>query len=156
MEIAQRIGVITFNLYDLPHGLVTAALNDYFGIAVRNECFCAQPFVRQLLGIADAEGRAPDRCLDACTPREQPGMVRISLGLYNTPEDIDAVVEALTDLARRPDFYRQQYEPVLDRRGDWQHRNFRFQPEAVFSIQQAVWQLINELRNKATDSDTHP
>lgn len=65
LEIAERIGVITFNLYDLPHGLVTAALNDYFGIAVRNECFCAQPFVRQLLGIADAEGGRP---IAASTP----------------------------------------------------------------------------------------
>ena len=46
LEVADRIGVLAFNLDGLPHGLVTAALNDYFGIAVRNECFCAQPFVR--------------------------------------------------------------------------------------------------------------
>ncbi len=156
LEIAERIGVITFNLYDLPHGLVTAALNDYFGIAVRNECFCAQPFVRQLLGIADAEGRAPDSCLDTCSPREQPGMVRISLGLYNTTDDIDAAVEALTDLVRRPDFYRQQYEPVPGSRGDWRHRSFRFVPEQAFSIEQAVRQLLDELRNGATGSDTQP
>jgi selenocysteine lyase/cysteine desulfurase len=138
LDEADRIGVLTFNLDGLPHGLVTAALNDYFGIAVRNECFCAQPFVRQLLGIADAQGVAPDECLDRCAPREQPGMVRVSLGLYNTRADIDACADALADLAARPAFYRAQYAPVPGSRGDWRHRTFRFAPAEAFRLDDAV------------------
>lgn len=138
LEVAERIGVITLNLHDLPHGLVTAALNDYFGIAVRNECFCAQPFVRQLLGIADAEGVAPPNCTDTCGPRTQPGMVRISFGLYNTHRDVDAVVNALRDLVERPDWYRERYRPVHDGSGDWVHTDFEVPPTDHFDLTTAA------------------
>ena len=145
LEVAERIGVITFNLHDLPHGLVTAALNDYFGIAVRNECFCAQPFVRQLLGIADAKGIAPSDCTDACSTRAQPGMVRISFGLYNTESDVDAAVEALQDLTSRPDWYRERYRPVGDGSGDWVHAEFEAPPAAQFDLLDASdrWLDVN-------------
>ena len=138
LEVADRIGVITFNLDALPHGLVTAILNDYFGIAVRNECFCAQPFVRQLLGISDARGVAPDGCSDTCAPREQPGMVRVSLGLYNTRADIDRAADALADIAARPDHYRDHYRPLRDGNGDWVHTSFSFAPDEAFSIEEEV------------------
>lgn len=138
LEVAERIGVVTFNLRELPHGLVTAALNDYFGIAVRNECFCAQPFVRQLLGISDAQGVAPDSCLDECAPVEQPGMVRVSFGLYNTRADVDAAAAALTHISEHAAFYREQYLPVFGSRGDWQHRSFRFAPEKTFTLEAEV------------------
>ena len=153
MNVAERIGVITFNLKGLPHGLVTAILNDYYGIAVRNECFCAQPFVRQLLGIADERGVAPASCSDTCEPgatpspassgdgappREQPGMVRVSFGLYNTKADVDRAVEALRDIMNRANEYRDLYHPVGDGSGDWVHRSFRFDPDDAFSIERAA------------------
>jgi selenocysteine lyase/cysteine desulfurase len=142
LEVAERIGVITLNLHDLPHGLVTAALNDYFGIAVRNECFCAQPFVRQLLGIADASGVAPPSCDDTCGPRAQPGMVRLSFGLYNTRADVDAAVKALRDLAARPDWYRKQYRPVDDGSGDWVHTTFQAPATDTFDLNAAADQWL--------------
>ncbi|HKL87734.1 MAG TPA: aminotransferase class V-fold PLP-dependent enzyme, partial [Salinibacter sp.] len=136
LEVAERIGVITFNLDDLPHGLVTAALNDYFGIAVRNECFCAQPFVRQLLGRSGTgNGEATG---ENCGPETQPGMVRVSFGLYNTTDDVDTVVNALGDIADRPDWYRSKYRPALDGSGDWVHREFDHPPESSFSLDAAV------------------
>ena len=144
LEVAERIGVITLNLHDLPHGLVTAALNDYFGIAVRNECFCAQPFVRQLLGIADASGVAPDACTDTCGPRTQPGMVRFSFGLYNTEADVDAAVSALRDLAARPDWYRARYRPVNDGSGDWVHTSFDAPAAAAFDLNAAADRWLDD------------
>jgi selenocysteine lyase/cysteine desulfurase len=134
--VAERIGVITFNLHDLPHGLVAAALNDYFGVAVRNECFCAQPFVRQLLGRTGTNGEAASD--EECGPERQPGMVRASLGLYNTTADVDRAAEALTDLADRPNWYRERYRPRLDGSGDWVHRDFEHPPEAAFSLEEEV------------------
>ena len=138
LEIADRIGVITFNLHGLHHGLVTAVLNDYFGIAVRNECFCAQPFVRQLLGIADEYGVAPDSCMGVRLPGTKPGMVRVSFGLYNTRADVDAAVEALTHILENAAFYRKNYVPVPDDSGDWRHRTFDFNPAEAFKIEEEV------------------
>lgn len=143
LEVADRIGVLSFNLEHLPHGLVAAALNDYYGIAMRNQCFCAQPFVRRLLGRVG--GGAGDSCLDGTDvdaernrSDRQPGMVRASLGLYNTKSDIDNAVDALTDIATRPQFYRERYQPVDDGSGDWVHRSFVFDVDEAFSIEREV------------------
>jgi selenocysteine lyase/cysteine desulfurase len=136
LEVADRIGVVTFNLDDLPHGLVAAALNDYFGVAVRNECFCAQPFVRQLLGRTGTNGEPTSD--EECGPETQPGMVRASFGLYNTRADVDTAVDALTDIAKRPNWYRRQYRPVMDGSGDWIPRDFEHPPDTEFSLTGAV------------------
>ena len=55
---ADRVGVIPFNLGDMPHALVAAILGYEGGIGVRSGCFCAQPYVAHLLGRAESE---PDR-----------------------------------------------------------------------------------------------
>jgi len=166
LEVAERIGVITFNLDALPHGLVAAALNDYFGIAMRNECFCAQPFVRQLLGrageaaapVPSGDGAPAASCEEAgasdagaggTQPRsqpgyQQPGMVRASLGLYNTEADIDYAAEALADLAARPEFYREQYQPAGGGSGDWRHQSFAFEPAEVFDLNAAANEAADE------------
>lgn len=149
LEVADRIGVITFNLDDLPHGLVAAALNDYFGVAVRNECFCAQPFVRELLGRPGG-GSAEDGMTDEdCAPDTQPGMVRVSFGVYNTEADVDTVAEALTDIAARPDWYRSKYRSLLDGSGDWVHRTFEYPAEEAFSLEDEVDAWLRS----ATDSE---
>jgi selenocysteine lyase/cysteine desulfurase len=145
LEVADRIGVITFNLQDLPHGLVTAILNDYFGIAVRNECFCAQPFVRQLLGISDARGVAPDECSDTCGPQTQPGMVRVSFGLYNTRADVDRAADALADITERAGEYKSHYRPLLDGSGDWVHTDFSFDPDDAFVLEDEVDRHLRSL-----------
>ena len=44
-----RTGTLTFNIKGFDHGLTAAALNDYHNIQVRNGCFCAHPYVRELL-----------------------------------------------------------------------------------------------------------
>jgi selenocysteine lyase/cysteine desulfurase len=132
LEVAERIGVITFNFDDLQHGLVAAALNDYFGVAVRNACFCAQPFVRQLLGRTGGNGQTSSG--EECGPETQPGMVRASLGVYNTKADVDRAGKALADLAERPAWYRKKYRPRLDGSGDWVHRTFEHPPTSGFSL----------------------
>lgn len=88
-RLDDRVGVIPFNVRGVPHGLVAAVLGFEEGIGVRNGCFCAQPYVAALLGIG-ARGPRDDR----------PGMVRMSLGAYNTTEDVDALVEALARICR--------------------------------------------------------
>ena len=135
LEIADRIGVVPFNLEALPHGLVSAALNDDFGVAMRNECFCAQPFVRELLGRAGGGAADGD---EECGPDTQPGMVRASFGLYNTKSDVDIAVEALNDIAERPEWYRARYRPVMNGSGDWTHREFEYDPNQAFSLTGAV------------------
>jgi selenocysteine lyase/cysteine desulfurase len=86
-----RIGVITFNLKDIFHEELAAALADRAGIAVRSGCFCAQPYVQYLLGLSKDEIlRYKDKPLN-----ERPGMVRISFGFYNSKKEIDILADFL-------------------------------------------------------------
>ena len=72
-DLAQRSGVIAFNLADLhPHDLATAL--DYEGVAVRAGHHCAQPLLQYL---------------------EVPATARASFYIYNTKADCDKLVDAL-------------------------------------------------------------
>jgi selenocysteine lyase/cysteine desulfurase len=98
---ADRLGVIPFNLNGLSHFLVAAVLGFEFGIGVRNGCFCAHPYILHLLGLDPDQVHAARQSILAGDRSQVPGMVRISFGLYNEKEDVDAVVEALKCIAAR-------------------------------------------------------
>ncbi|MBC7941036.1 MAG: aminotransferase class V-fold PLP-dependent enzyme [Chitinophagaceae bacterium] len=104
---AARLGVVTFNLEGLHHGLVAAVLGTEFGIGVRNGCFCAHPYLMHLLGITPDQALQLRARLSAGDRRAVPGMVRLSFGAYTTLDDIDAGVDALHLIARGQ--YRGRY-----------------------------------------------
>ncbi len=109
LVISDRVGVIPFNLDGVPHPLVAAILGYEGGIGVRNGCFCAQPYVGQLLGVSSREtARLAQKSLSG-DRSERPGMVRASLAAYNTIEDLDALVETLVRITegRYHGAYRQ-------------------------------------------------
>ncbi|MEE2765732.1 MAG: aminotransferase class V-fold PLP-dependent enzyme [Candidatus Neomarinimicrobiota bacterium] len=128
-----RAGSISFNIRGMHHGLVAAVLNDYFNIAVRNECFCAHPYVKELI---------LDDMLDAITdiPEEEieskykllAGMVRASFGLYNKPEDVDALINALDKIISMKEEFIELYH--VDEKGDYVHNTFRLETENIFSV----------------------
>jgi cysteine desulfurase / selenocysteine lyase len=99
-QAGDRLGVITFNLAGLPHAYVAAVLGTEFGIGVRNGCFCAHPYLAELLRLAPADMRAIRSALAAGERRSMPGMVRISFGAYNSFHDIDEAADALERIAR--------------------------------------------------------
>jgi cysteine desulfurase / selenocysteine lyase len=97
---ADRLGVLPFAIDGFDHRLVAAILSYEYGIAVRNGAFCAQPYVRRLLGLEAAEL--------TCGPLDQPaGLVRVSFGLANSSADVDTLAGALADIARGS--YRGRY-----------------------------------------------
>ncbi len=94
-----RLGVIPFNLSDMSHFKLAAILGTEYGIGVRNGCFCAHPYLIHLLGIDEAESRAVRQRILTHQRGEMPGMVRVSFGMYNTPEEVDWLIEALATIA---------------------------------------------------------
>ena len=123
---APRVGVVTFNLGTLDHGFVTAALHDYFNIALRNGCFCAHPYVRDLLRediwALDTE--------DESEVRRRLGMVRASFGLYSTLNDVESLLAAISELVERSSHFQAQYRLV-----DGIHRHVDFRPEQESSFE---------------------
>lgn len=91
----QRLGVIPLNLKGMSHYLTAAILGYEFGIGVRNGCFCAHPYMLHLMGIRAEEADEVRRMILQNDRRSVPGMIRVSFGLYNTFDEIDALVEGL-------------------------------------------------------------
>lgn len=103
-DLSDRIGILVFTIHDMDNTEVAKKLADLGAIGVRNAAFCAHPYVRRLTGefaiMADAEGGALPPV----------GMIRISFGMYNTMEDVNAlvntvqmIVEGVTEEAQEED-----------------------------------------------------
>jgi len=114
LERVPRAGVASFNVDGLSNGLVAAYLNDFFNIAVRDGCFCAHPYVKALLGVDEATENRYRHEVSCGDRRNVPGMVRASLGLYSTADDIEALGSALETLVSRREEMARRYRPGLD------------------------------------------
>lgn len=86
----NRVGVVPFNVKGMQHERLTKLLQDKRGIALRNGCFCAHPYVMRLLHITDKE-----RYQYLLKGGPQPGMIRASFGLYNTVQEVDEFLNVL-------------------------------------------------------------
>lgn len=93
-KIDDRVGVLTFNVENKGAAEVAQYLAGEHAIAVRQGEFCAHPLCHRLMGFTDeqilAERDKPGF--------EAPAMVRISFGMYNTEDEVDVLVKAISDL----------------------------------------------------------
>ena len=136
-----RTGAISINLEGCDHAFTAAVLNDYYNIAVRNECFCAHPYVREMvmLSFADIADKLTNAEIEQLAEMHR-GMVRASFGLYTVRSDIDALVAALKEIGTR----REELLPLYDRQpnGDYVHRHFRPALAQEFSVRAAVDRVL--------------
>ena len=136
-----RTGTLAFNIKGFDHGLTAAALNDYHNIQVRNGCFCAHPYVRELLKRElwemDIDPDAPNAEADVERKR---GMARASLGLYTTRADLEALVVAVKDLIARREEIHELYEPIGS--NGYRHKNFRPPASDIFDPERVLKRFI--------------
>jgi selenocysteine lyase/cysteine desulfurase len=95
---ANRLGVIPFNISGMSHYLTSAILAFEFGIGVRNGCFCAHPYLLDLMQVDPQVVRQVREQILSGDRSQVPGMVRISFGLFNTAEDVDACTEGIRSI----------------------------------------------------------
>ena len=101
----DRLGIIPFNIEGIPHNVTASILSSERGISVRSGCFCAHPYVQQLLKLSPKE--LTKYIQNPNLPR--PGMVRISFGLYNTPYEVDVLIDLLLRIVKNKSYYLQKY-----------------------------------------------
>ena len=115
---ASRLGVVPFNVTGVPHALTAAILSTEYGIGVRSGCFCAQPYIKTILGLSDSQAQEVGKSILARDRRAVPGAVRASFGISSTAEDVELLAEAVEAVARG--HYDGGY--VLDaERGEYSH-----------------------------------
>ena len=117
-----RTPTVVLNVESIDHALLAAILNDYFNIAVRNECFCAQPYVREMIREELWDIEADEEEYWEAIIAAKLGMVRVSLALYSSDEDIDALVTALRTIVDRREYFISQY--CQDPSGNYRHVDF--------------------------------
>jgi selenocysteine lyase/cysteine desulfurase len=142
-NICPRAGSISFNIKGMHHGLTAAILNDYFNIAVRNECFCAHPYVKEM--ILDDMLVASESMTDEELENDYKliaGMVRASFGIYNTSNDVDALIDALKEVVSRKDELTQNYH--VDASPDYVHNTFEMDAKNRFSVPEFVDQYMTK------------
>lgn len=120
----QRVGAVAFNHQTMDHGLLAAILNDYYAIAVRNECFCAHPYVSSMLkqSLWELELDDIEESQQQAYINRKRGMVRVSISLYNQQEDVDYLINALQKINANFEQLAPLYTPLED--GSYQHKNY--------------------------------
>jgi selenocysteine lyase/cysteine desulfurase len=96
----DRVGVIPILAECYGHGLLAAILSYEWGIGVRHGCFCAHSYVTHLFDLSQED---LDKYLDRVRKGDRtdlPGLVRISFGIYNTPEEIEYLALALREIMK--------------------------------------------------------
>lgn len=88
--------VIPFNIKGRKATDVAETLNQDYGIGVRAGSFCVYQVVRRLLKIED-ESEIVD-CVNSGDSDKIPSLIRASIGLCNTEEDIDRLIKAIEEI----------------------------------------------------------
>ena len=86
-RIADRVGIVIFNIDGYTPEETSELLATYSGIASRHAAFCAHPYIRRLL-------HEPE---DGC--QHPVGMVRISFGVYTSEAEIDCLIKTVRKIA---------------------------------------------------------
>jgi cysteine desulfurase / selenocysteine lyase len=130
-DLSDKVGVIAFNVEGVPHGLAAAIIGTEGAIGVRNGCFCAHPYVKELLQVSPEDDRILAAEVISGNKSRMPGLVRASLGCYNTEADIDTLADMLERIVRKE--YKGTY--VQDRAsGTYRAKGFSPHFEKYFSF----------------------
>jgi selenocysteine lyase/cysteine desulfurase len=79
--------------------MVAEQLNNDYGIGVRSGSFCVYHVIRDLLKISHEEEQAIIREIENGNSNNIPGIIRASLSIYNTKEDVDRLIVALKEIS---------------------------------------------------------
>lgn len=86
-NIDDRLGIIVFNIRGEDYRTIGKRFADDMAIALRTGKFCAHPYVNRLMEISDSTA-----CTIARNGVYQNGMIRASLGLYNTQREAEIFI----------------------------------------------------------------
>ena len=101
-EFSQKIGVIVFTLSKMMSNRTATELALQSGIGVRYGCHCAHIIIKRLLKLPPAL-ESFQKLIQILLPKLRlPGVVRVSLSLANTDEDVDNLIRALKKIAGTP------------------------------------------------------
>lgn len=107
-DTREKVSIISFTLPDMHHRMIARILSYEYGIAVRSGLFCAHPYAQRLLGLTDEAVQYYRSRPEAPFP----GLVRVSLGLYNQYEEADILIRGIHDIAENRASFIKKYQQI--------------------------------------------
>jgi selenocysteine lyase/cysteine desulfurase len=101
-QFAHKGGVIVFRMEGLRANGVAQELAERGGIGVRSGCHCAHMLVKRLLNVSPALERFQGVMLNLFKQLSLPGLTRVTLGLENSAEEIDTLLQVVRSIAAQP------------------------------------------------------
>lgn len=108
----ERIGTFVFNIDGYHHSLISAILENEYGIETRAGTICNHHLVRNWLKITDQEQKEIEEAIRKGDRLATYGIVRISLGIQNSKRDIQRLINALHQIAIKGP--RLSYIPIKE------------------------------------------
>ena len=93
--IDDRLGILVFTIDGMKYYEVGEKLSEIKAIGVRQGGFCSHPYTRRVLGIPN------NQLQEYINKNGIPGLVRVSLGIYNSKKEADIFLETVELLCRR-------------------------------------------------------
>jgi len=124
---SQRVGIISFNIRNakgsyLHHKLITALLNDLFGIQSRAGCSCAGPYGHRLLEIDHGTSERYRDVVQSGYCGMKPGWCRVGMHWVMDDPEADYVIGAVNFIANYGYLFLNLYDFDLCS-GTWSHRH---------------------------------
>ncbi len=113
----EGLAIISIVVKGAHHSLVTALLNDKFGIQARAGCMCAGPYGHELLGIDRTVSDQIRRQLKDGHIGIKPGWVRISFSPVTSEEDFRTLLEGVDFVAANWRSFQDRYR-IMDETGE--------------------------------------
>jgi len=120
-KASEKVGVIPFNLKGTDHALLAAIAGYECGVGVRNGCFCAHPYVVDILNLKDSEISKWRSQFLKGDKSGMPGMVRMSFGCYSNHDDVNRLIDALNMIRNHE--YRGSYHQIPET-GEFLPKNY--------------------------------
>ncbi|WP_346967783.1 aminotransferase class V-fold PLP-dependent enzyme [Clostridium disporicum] len=93
--IDARLGILVFTIDGMKYYEVGEKLSEIKAIGVRQGGFCSHPYTRRVLGIPN------NQLQEYINKNGIPGLVRVSLGIYNSKKEANIFLETVELLCRR-------------------------------------------------------
>lgn len=110
-KMSEKVSIISFSLPDIQHRLIAQILSYEFGIAVRSGLFCAHPYVQRLMNMEPETINYYKENPNIPFP----GMVRVSLGLYQQYQEADKLIDSVRCIAENKKDYKVKYEKLFNK-----------------------------------------
>lgn len=97
----NRTGALAFNVNGLHHALVSACLDKEYNIETRSGTICSHRLVRRWLEVSEREQARIESEISKGNLLASYGIVRASIGIHNTVEDIEKLNTAVQSISAK-------------------------------------------------------